>query len=135
MKDGDVAGFTAFNGLSGVLAVVKENGKKHLVMSVQSVSLSDKEKKVTDVKIEEKERITCKKDFVYLRIDGDFANKKDEATFYYSYDNEEWKQIGEPCKMVFDYNHLFMGSNFVIFNYATKSFEGYIDIDYFKYYK
>ena len=78
MKDGDVAGFTAFNGLSGVLAVVKENGKKHLVMSVQSVSLSDKEKKVTDVKIEEKERITCKKDFVYLRIDGDFANKKDE---------------------------------------------------------
>ena len=37
MKDGDVAGFTAFNGLSGVLAVVKENGKKHLVMSVQSV--------------------------------------------------------------------------------------------------
>lgn len=44
MKDGDVAGFTAFNGLSGVLAVVKENGKKHLVMSVQSVSLSDKEK-------------------------------------------------------------------------------------------
>lgn len=52
------------------------------------------------MKIEEKERITCKKDFVYLRIDGDFANKKDEATFYYSYDNEEWKQIGEPCKMV-----------------------------------
>lgn len=46
MKDGDVAGFTAFNGLSGVLAVVKENGKKHLVMSVQSVSLSDKEKKL-----------------------------------------------------------------------------------------
>lgn len=28
------------------------------------------------MKIEEKERITCKKDIVYLRIDGDFANKK-----------------------------------------------------------
>ena len=27
MKEGDVAGFCAFNGLSGVLAVVMENGK------------------------------------------------------------------------------------------------------------
>lgn len=27
MKEGDVAGFSAFNGLSGVLAVVMENGK------------------------------------------------------------------------------------------------------------
>jgi len=26
-----------------------------------------------------------------------------------------------------------MGSKFDIFNYATKSLEGYIDIDYFKY--
>lgn len=42
MKDGDIAGFTAFNGLSGVLAVLKENGEKHLVMSTQSVSLSKK---------------------------------------------------------------------------------------------
>ena len=65
--------------------------------------------------------------------DGDFANKKDEATFYYSYDNEEWEQIGEPCKMVFDYTRFFMGSKFAIFNYATKSLGGYIDIDYFKY--
>lgn len=44
MKEGDVAGFSAFNGLSGVLAVVMENGKKQWVMSHQSVSLSDREK-------------------------------------------------------------------------------------------
>ena len=41
--------------------------------------------------------------------------------------------IGEPCKMVFDYTRFFMGSKFAIFNYATKSLGGYIDIDYFKY--
>ena len=133
MKDGDIAGFTAFNGLSGVLAVLKENGEKHLVMSTQSVSLSKKDKRVTDVKVEEKERVACKKDLVYLRIDGDFANKKDEATFYYSYDNKEWIRIGEPCKMIFDYTRFFMGSKFAIFNYATKSLGGYVDIDYFKY--
>lgn len=133
MKEGDVAGFSAFNGLSGVLAVVKEKGEKHLVMSTQSVSLSDKEKRVTDIKIVEKERVDCKRDFIYLRIDGDFADKKDEATFYYSYDKKEWKQIGESCKMIFDYTRFFMGSKFAIFNYATKSLGGYVDIDYFEY--
>ena len=102
-------------------------------MSTQSVSLSKKDKRVTDVKVEEKERVACKKDLVYLRIDGDFANKKDEATFYYSYDNKEWIRIGEPCKMIFDYTRFFMGSKFAIFNYATKSLGGYVDIDYFKY--
>ena len=51
MKEGDVAGFSAFNGLSGVLAVVMENGKKQWVMSHQSVSLSDREKRVTAVEV------------------------------------------------------------------------------------
>ena len=133
MKEGDVAGFCAFNGLSGVLAVVMENGKKQWVMSHQSVSLSDREKRVTAVEVLEKERIDCEKEVVYLRMEGDFADKKDEATFYYSYDKKTWKRIGEPCKMVFDYTKFFMGSKFAIFNYATKDLGGYVDIDYFEY--
>ena len=133
MKEGDVAGFSAFNGLSGVLAVVMENGKKQWVMSHQSVSLSDREKRVTAVEVLEKERMDCEKEVVYLRMEGDFADKKDEATFYYSYDKKTWKRIGEPCKMVFDYTKFFMGSKFAIFNYATKDLGGYVDIDYFEY--
>ena len=133
MKEGDVAGFCAFNGLSGVLAVVMENGKKQWVMSHQSVSLSDREKRVTAVEVLEKERMDCEKEVVYLRMEGDFADKKDEATFYYSYDKKTWKRIGEPCKMVFDYTKFFMGSKFAIFNYATKDLGGYVDIDYFEY--
>ena len=66
-------------------------------------------------------------------MEGDFADKKDEATFYYSYDKKTWKRIGEPCKMVFDYTKFFMGSKFAIFNYATKDLGGYVDIDYFEY--
>lgn len=133
MKEGDVAGFCAFNGLSGVLAVVMENGKKQWVMSHQSVSLSDREKRVTAVEVLEKERMDCEKEVVYLRMECDFADKKDEATFYYSYDKKTWKRIGEPCKMVFDYTKFFMGSKFAIFNYATKDLGGYVDIDYFEY--
>ena len=102
MKEGDVAGFSAFNGLSGVLAVVMENGKKQWVMSHQSVSLSDREKRVTAVEVLEKDRIDCEKEVVYLRMEGDFADKKDEATFYYSYDKNTWKRIGEQCNMFFD---------------------------------
>ena len=70
MKEGDVAGFSAFNGLSGVLAVVMENGKKQWVMSHQSVSLSDREKRVTAVEVLEKERIDCEKEVVYLRMEA-----------------------------------------------------------------
>ena len=45
---------SALNGLSGVLAVVMENGKSR-VMSHQSVSLSDRGKRVTAVEVLEKE--------------------------------------------------------------------------------
>lgn len=41
------------------------------------------------------------------------------------------KKIGTDFKMRFDYTRLFMGSKFAIFNYATKSLGGYIDVDYF----
>ena len=135
MKDGDVAGFSAFNGLAGVISVVQEGKKRSLVMSTQSVSLSEKDKRVTDVEVKEKERVECKKKIVYLRIDGDFTRGKDEATFFYSYDGTDWKQLGEPCRMEFDYRKLFMGNKFAVFNYATKSLGGYVDIDYFEYNK
>lgn len=41
------------------------------------------------------------------------------------------EKIGTDFKMRFDYTRLFMGSKFAIFNYATKSLGGYIDVDYF----
>lgn len=135
MKDGDVAGFSAFNGLAGVISVIQKGRKKYLAMSTQLVSLSEKDKRVTDVKVKEKERVECKSNVVYLRIDGDFMKGKDEASFYYSYDCKDWKQLGEPCKMIFDYTKLFMGSKFAIFNYATKALGGFVDIDYFEYNK
>ena len=123
MKEGDVAGFSAFNGLSVVLAVVMENGKKQWVMSHQSVSLSDREKRVTAVEVLEKERIDCEKEVVYLRMEGDFADKKDEATFNYSYDKKTWKRIGEPCKMVFDYTKFFMEASLLFLIMLLKIWE------------
>jgi beta-xylosidase len=135
MKDGDVAGFSAFNGNSGLLSVVMDGKKKYLTMSTNVVSLDNSTKSVTGVDVEEKARIELTKDVVYLRIDGDFNLNKDLATFYYSFDNRKWVPIGTEFKMIFDYRKLFMGTKFAIFNYATKTTGGYVDVDFFEYNK
>ena len=70
---------------------------------------------------------------IELRIDADFNPGKDMATFFYKTGNGEWKPIGKPYKMRFDYRRLFMGTRYAIFNYATKQGGGYVDVDNFDY--
>jgi len=135
MKDGDVAGFSAFNGHAGLLSVIQKKDKKYLTMSTNVVNLDNRTKAVIGVLSEEKERIEVNQKTIYLRIDGDFNLHKDLATFYYSYDKENWTQIGTEFKMIFDYRKLFMGSKFTISNYATKEIGGYIDVDFFEFNK
>lgn len=133
MKEGDVAGFSAFNGHSGLLSVISDGKKKYLTMSTNVVDLRNSDKAILNVVAEEKERVELKQDIAYLRIDCDFQLNRDIASFYYSLDNRNWKKIGTDFKMRFDYRKLFMGTKFAISNYATKSIGGYVDIDYFEY--
>lgn len=133
MIDGDVAGFSAFNGHSGLLSVTMQGNKKYLTMSTNIVDLDNKTKAILNVVVDEKARVELSKNRVYLRIDGDFNLNKDLAKFYYSFDNKNWTAIGTEFKMIFDYRKLFMGTKFAIFNYATKTTGGYIDVDFFKY--
>lgn len=145
MKDGDCAGLSAFNGDSGVLAV-KKNGKTlTLEMSEQKVTLTEREKAVTNVEetlvesVDITNLVNSKQPKIWLRLDGDFRPNgrrggKDAANFYYSLDGEDWIQIGtKDYRMIFDYRRFFMGTKFGIFNYATKKTGGYVDVDYFKY--
>ena len=138
MKDGDCAGFSAFNGDSGVLTIKRVGKNYFLEMSEQVVSLTDREKAVT--KVDEKmikgvalTLLYPKAKTIWLRIDGDFRpGKHDVANFYYSMDGQNWEQIGtKDYHMRFDYRRFFMGSKFAIFNYATKKTGGYIDVDSF----
>ena len=140
MKDGDCAGFAAFNSDTGSLTV-KKNGKKLVLeMGEQKVELSDRDKEVT--KVEEKviESVELKQQKVWLRIDADFRPSNggyggtDSANFFYSLDGEQWTKIGtNNYRMSFDWRRFFMGSKFAIFNYATKKKGGYIDVDEFCY--
>ena len=145
MKDGDCAGLAAFNGDSGVLTVKKQGKKSILEMSEQKVSLTDREKAVTNVDVKVIETVDLsgksgKSGFsgkIFLRLDGDFQpGHHDVANFYYSLDGENWTQIGtKDYRMIFDYRRFFMGTKFGIFNYATKKAGGYVDVDEFKYSK
>lgn len=117
MKDGDVAGLSAYCSEPGILSVKMEGSKKYLVMT-------DREA--------EKERVELTHAVVYLRLDCDFNRGIDKANFYYSLNNKDWMKLGSEFQMVYNLKH-FMGNRFGIFNYATKTPGGYVDVDFFRY--
>ena len=136
MKDGDVAGFSAFNGDAGVVQVMKQGKKLLLVAESQSCKMTDREKLITDVTSTGayRQELDKKTAEVYFRIDADFRpGVGDLATLYYSLDGENWTKVLSDYKMIFDYRRFFMGSKFAIFNYATKKKGGYVDVDWFRY--
>jgi len=115
MKEGDRTGLAAYCAEPGAIAVVAENGKKYLVMTDRNV---------------EKARTELAADRVYLRMDCDFTT--DTARFFYSLDDRTWTPLGDEFRMIFSVVH-FTGNKFALFNYATKSSGGYVDIDFFRY--
>ncbi len=135
MKDGDVAGFAAFQSDAALLSVVKEGKKTYIVGSKDYVFLTDKEKLVSDVKHEEVYRQLLKSKTIYLKITCDFRLHQDLATLLYSIDGKTWTPVIKDFKMLYDYRRLFMGTRFAIYNYATKQKGGYVDVDNFEYHK
>ncbi|MNQ95742.1 Glycosyl hydrolases family 43 [compost metagenome] len=120
MKEGDFAGLSALQKEYGLVGVKVEEGKKSIVMVN---TINDKAVEV--------QRIPLDQDQVYLKIDCDFTDKKDEANFFYSLDGKVWNPIGDTLKMKYTLPH-FMGYRFGLFNYATKNTGGYVDFDWFR---
>ena len=139
MKDGDCAGFAAFNDETRAWIIKKQGSRTVLELADLSVKLSQKDKEVTEVNEKTIEQIdlsgkNINRTKIWLRIDGDFRpGQRDMATFYYSLDGQEWNKTGEAYHMRFDWQRFFMGSKFGIFCYATKKKGGYIDVDSFDY--
>lgn len=135
MKEGDVAGFAAFNGSSTLLSVKHEKGKKTLIKHNSEVNFEGENKKIAGVDDTIEESVDLGNDILYFKIRGDFNLGEDMAYCEYSTDGENWMPIGKPFKMRFDYRKFFMGQRFAIFNYATESTGGYVDVDWFKFEK
>ena len=102
-------------------------------MSEQKSVFEKTKRAISRVDMTEQARIPLNKELVYLRVEGDFTNGRDEVRFSYSLDGKTWIPVGLPIKMKFDYTRMFMGSKFAIFNYATHSVGGYVDVDSFDY--
>ncbi len=134
MKDGDVAGFAAFNDRTCAWAVKKQGRKWVLELDEWEVKLTQREKAVEGFDEKIVDCVELKSPIVWLRIDADFRpGKGDKATFFYSTDGNEWTQKGGEYHMRFDWQRFFMGTKFGIFNYATKRLGGWIDVDSFDY--
>lgn len=119
MKNGDFAGLAILQKNYGQIGVKLENGKKSIVFINAS---GGKAKSSTAIPLLQNK--------IYFRVDCDFAERKDLATFFYSLDGKDWKNIGDPVKMSYTIPH-FMGYRFALFNYATEETGGFADFDYF----
>ncbi len=116
LKDGDYAGLCALQAKYGFVGVKRSGTSNSIVMlngttQVATAALSQNN--------------------VFLRIDMDFTNRTDKATFFYSTDSVTWKSIGNTLQMSYDLAH-FMGYRFALVNYSTISFGGVADFDWFK---
>ncbi len=124
MKDGDFAGIGLLQSQFGVIGVRMEEGEKYIyVENAGNGSIHDKKGRIKEIPFTGSR--------VYLKTSADYRKQTDEGYFYYSLDGHHWESLGKPLRMVYDLSH-FVGYRFAIFNYATKSSGGYVDVDYFK---
>lgn len=132
MNNGDRAGLAGFNGDSGLLTVCKDNGKLTLVLTEEHLQL-DNDKRVTgvDKKVIASVPLKSGQRYVWMKVSGDFLHQHDMCRFAYSLDGKTWSEIGNEIHTPFDYRRVFMGTKFAIFNYATLSIGGHVDVDYF----
>ncbi|MGO5012435.1 glycoside hydrolase family 43 protein [Niallia sp. Sow4_A1] len=120
MKDGDIAGFAAFQKDYGYVGVYATAESKSIAMVSSS---SGAPEIIASVPLEQ--------DKIYFRIDCDFKEKADKAYFYYSLNEKDWNRIGDELEMKYKLDH-FMGYRYALFNFASKEIGGYADFDYFR---
>ena len=125
LKDGDVAGLSAFQNRYGFVGVKKENGQLFIVMQRAMEKGDAQGKEIARIPLDQSQ---CTK--LFLRVMMDFKDRTDKAIFYYSLDGEHWTPIGDTLQMYYDWPD-FCGYRFALFHYATKETGGYADFDYF----
>jgi beta-xylosidase len=120
LADGDAAGLGILMEHYAWIGVVREGDRSNLVVT----ALLDGEEVETA-------RVPLGRDAVHLRVDADFRDMMDEATFSYSLDGDAWTPIGGPFAMRYTLGH-FMGARFGLFSYARHSPGGWADFDYLR---
>lgn len=121
MKEGDQCGITTMQDPHAYLCVKMNDGQKEVFMGKTSLTGKIENSTSKPIKFES--------DIVYLRGIASFDGSG-TINYYYSIDAENWKKVGTTYTMQYDLT-VFVGNRWGIFNFATKSSGGYIDIDWF----
>ena len=130
MKSGDFAGLAAFQEKYGVVGVkVEDNGDKKIFMSVNGGEYNPQ---IIDETLLYGNTVYLKINFNFGTVDNGRITLSDKASFYYSMDGQNWIKIGNDLSMSYNLS-FFTGYRSAIFNYATKTAGGYVDVDYFHY--
>ena len=131
MKDGDRAGFAAFQSDSALLSVVMADGRRRLVMSEEK-SVFDNNRRIAKTESVERASVPLASDVVYMRIRADFRPGQDWAELDWSLDGKSWHRIGPRVGMHFDWQRFFVGTRFALFCYSAAPSGGSVDIDCFR---
>jgi len=114
IKEGDNAGLAILQDPYAYIAVRQGTDNRYIVMVNNGKTIDS---------------VATDKSVVYLRTTA--SNNTKKATFSYSYDNRDFKQIGNELNMQFNLK-VFTGNKFCLFNYATLQTGGYVDFDWFR---
>lgn len=132
IREGDVAGLVAFQGLYGYLGITKDTGDYYLIKVVRQSENFKDDYLMTDYypgRIVEKIRLTGP--VVTLCLKANFEDLKDMVDFYYLKDGR-FVKVGTSHHMQFRLDH-FCGARFGLFLLSTKSAGGkavFKDFDY-----
>ena len=120
LRDGDVGGLAAFQKNFGYVGVRADGGGRSVVMvSAENGTPA------------ELARVPLAGTTVHLRVDCDFRNGADSATFFYSPDGRQWTPIGRPLHMKYTLPQ-FIGYRFGLFHQTTKIAGGTADFDEYR---
>lgn len=114
MKDGDIAGLAVFQDPYAYIGTRKHGDQQYIVMVNNGASIDS---------------VRMEAPTVFLKAKADYASGN--SSFYYSTNNLDFYPLGNQLHMQFNLS-VFTGNKFCIFNYATVSNGGYVDVDWFR---
>lgn len=122
LKDGDIAGLCALQGVYGFIGVTRADSSLRVVMrNVERDSDTDSGLQLNET---EQESIPLTDNEVTLKIDADFSNGRDSAVFSFKTKTMEgFKRVGPEHQLYFGLDH-FTGCRYGLFSYATEETGG-----------
>ncbi|NNV57949.1 glycoside hydrolase family 43 protein [Limnovirga soli] len=114
MQEGDIAGLAIFQDPYAYIAIRKQNNQNYITMVNNGKTIDS---------------VLIHQPSIYLKTIA--SNSTGKASFAYSINNKNFTTLGDELSMLFNLK-IFTGNKFCLFNYATKSTGGYVDIDWFR---